>query len=503
MANGIETAPPGLRRIIIVGGGTAGWLSAAMLSAQLSSRLFHIEVIESEEIGTIGVGESTIPPFVRLLQKLGIDEQDFVARTQGCYKLGIEFEGWREHKHRYFHPFGAVGRNIRDHEFYQCWLKANQEQQVPPLMAFSPCAVMAQAQRFYSTQPAGVPAMGASYALHMDATLAVAYLRRYAEGRGVVGREGKVVGAQRKDNGHIANLQLEQGQTVEGDFFFDCTGFRALLSEGELGVGYDHWAYMPCDRSVSIKTRPLAPIVPYTRATARKSGWSWKIPLRSSTGQGYVFSSRHSSDAQAKSMLLSNLGAERITDPKIVGFRPGKRREPWKHNCLAVGLSAGFLEPLESTSIHLIARGVEFFLRYFPDGNCDPALAREYNRRMGADFEEVRDFILLHYALSERRDTAFWRDCAQLEVPDSLRERIALFKARGAMRDGVDELFRATSWQAVFEGMGVRPRSYNPRLDSLSADVLTRELRNTRRAIQTLVKSAPSYEEVLLGGSLP
>lgn len=492
---GGESQP--LRKIVIVGGGTAGWLTAAMLAAQRPPSLYQIQLVESQEVGIIGVGESTIPPFVRLLQKLGISEREFVHRTQGCYKLGIRFEQWQGPRHHYFHPFGTIGRHIDQHDFYQCWLKAQSEGEAPPLMDFSPCAALAKEGGFYPLSPGHKPA-GASYALHMDAALAVDFLRDYAQDKGVERQLGTVKGTRRSANGHIECLELANGEMLPGDFFIDCTGFRSLLIGEAAGEDFEDWSdFMPCDRAVAVKTEATQPLVPYTRAIARKAGWSWRIPLRSSSGHGYVYSSRHSSDAEAKSALLRDLDAPRISDPKTIEFKPGKRRHVWKHNCLAVGLSAGFLEPLESTSIHLIARGIEFFLRYFPDRDCDPALAREYNRRISADFEEIRDFILLHYVTSKRRDTAFWRDCAERPMPESLRERLALFKARGLVREGLDPLFRATSWQAVFEGMGIRPRHYHPKLEGLDHKELLHELLKTRRAVQALAKAVPSHEQVL------
>lgn len=487
-----------LRHIVIVGGGSAGWITAAMLAAQLPAERCRIELVESDDISMIGVGESTLPPFVRLLQKLGIDERDFVEQTQGCYKLGIQFEDWRACQQSYFHPFGQIGRAIHNQDFYQCWLKAVRLGEASPLMAYSPCAALAQAQRIHTPASSNGLSSGASYALHIDAALAVDYFRRYAIERGVQHRIAKVVGAERRGNGHIAALHLATGETLGGDFFMDCTGFRARLIEGELGAGYEDWSdSLLCDRSVFVKTEVKGPLVPYTRAIARQAGWGWRIPLRNSTGHGYVYSSRHCTDAQAKSTLMRHLDALRINDPRVVSFRPGYRPQAWTHNCLAVGLSSGFVEPLESTSIHLIARSVAFFLRYLPGRDCHPALAREFNRRMRADFEEVRDFILLHYVTSERRDSAFWRDCAELPIPDSLRERIELFRASGLLRDGVDELFRATSWQAVFEGMGIRPERCSPALEGMSTEVLHRALRSTQAAVQSVVQTGLRHEQVL------
>jgi tryptophan 7-halogenase len=487
-----------IKKIVIVGGGTAGWTAAAMLSSHFPPGRCQIEVVESEEIGTVGVGESTLPPFVRLLQKLGINEQDFVQSTQGCYKLGIRFVDWLEQKHSYFHPFGALGRNIGNHDFYQCWLKARQEGPVAPLMAFSPCAAMAEAGRFYQpTRTGGGPAGTASYALHMDAALVTQYLRGYAKAKGVRHTEGRVT-AVTQHTGNIESIRLDSGQTLSADFFIDCTGFSALLIEKALGVGFKDWSeLLPCDRSVSVKAEAGDVLRPYTQATARKAGWSWRIPLRYSTGHGYVYSSRFCSDAQAKSILLKSLDTPRISEPRFIPFTPGHREEMWKGNCLSLGLSAGFIEPLESTSIHLIARGVEFFLRYFPDTDCDPALIREYNRRMSADYEEIRDFILLHYCTSQRTDSDFWNHCRQLPVPDSLQQRIDLFRAQGLLREQLDPLFRPSSWQAVFEGMDIRPRRPAPHTDTLDINTLRQALEQTRAAVKAITTLQPAHEEYL------
>lgn len=485
-----------LRRIVIVGGGTAGWITAAMLGAHLARSHCRVQLIESTEIGILGVGESTIPPFVGLLRKLGINEHAFVQKTDGCYKLGIRFRHWRQCNHEYFHPFGALGQNIEQHDFYHCWLRAQQLGAQHDLLAHSPCAALAKAERFY--QPGLGSELGASYALHVDATLGAQYFREYACSRGIERIEGTVVAAARQQNGHLQSLQLEDGRHIAGDFFIDCTGFSARLIAGELGVAYNDWSsYLPCDRSVSVKTQSVRPYKPFTEANASKNGWLWRIPLKSSTGFGHVYSSQHGTDAEAKSTLFRQLDAQRISDPQYIAFTPGHRRLFWQYNCLSIGLSAGFIEPLESTSIHLIARGIEYFLRYFPNVNCDPVLSAEYNRRMLIDFEEIRDFVRLHYCIKERRDSSFWRALAQQPLPDSLAQRIELFKSQGLLRPGVDDLFRATSWFSIFEGVGIRPRHYHPRVDDLEPTHLQNHLAAQREAVRTLVKNAPTVDDIL------
>jgi len=495
----MNTSMNPLKKIVILGGGTSGWIAASMLAAHLKRELCEIELVESDEIGSIGVGESTIPPVVRLITSLGIDEEEFIRETQACYKLGIKFVDWRAKNQSYFHPYGALGKRIGSQDFYQCWLKSTMEGEHYNLQDFSPCAVMAAQERFFPpAQAMNTPIGGAGYAVHLDAKLVAAYLRRYAEARGVIRSEGNCVNVLRKDNGFIDALELSDGRKIHGDFFIDCSGFKALLIEKALGVEFEDWSnYLPCDRAIVVKTEVAGSRMPYTTATARKAGWAWRIPLRNGTGHGYVYSSKFCSDAEAKTTLLKNLDAPRINDPRVISFNTGRRKEFWKGNCLALGLSGGFIEPLESTAIHLIARGMDFFLRFFPDADCEPSLQREYNRRMGADFEEVRDFIVLHYCATERDDSDFWRWCKTMELPESLRERIDLFKGHGILREDNDELFRSTSWQSVFEGMGIRPQKYSPRVDNLDFDQINETLKLARSAIFNMVKSLPTHDAYL------
>lgn len=491
-----------IQKFVIVGGGTSGWLAASMLCQHLKRELCEIELIESDEIGTIGVGESTVPPFVGLIQRLGIDENEFIRAVDGTYKLGIKFVGWHQRSDSYFHPFGVIGKPIGNHDFYQCWLKARSQGDTSNLQDFSPCNVMAEQGRFFHPAKArNTPIGGANYALHVDALLVAQYLRKYSEERGLKRTEGKVVEVTRREDGFVSSVTLEDGRQIAGDFFIDCTGFKALLIGKTLGVDSVDWShYLPCDRAVVCKTGNKGALSPYTRATAQPAGWSWRIPLQHRVGNGYVYASRFCTDATARATLLKTLDAPVLDEPRLIPYQTGHRHEFWKHNVLSVGLSSGFIEPLEATSIHLIARGIDFFLRYFPDKDCEQALVREYNRRMIADFEEVRDFIVLHYAATARDDTPFWQWCKQIPQPDSLRERIELFKAHGAMREGVDELFRASSWQSVFEGMGIRPASPSPRVDNLDYATIEQTLRNAKAAIAGMVEHLPTHEQFLQTG---
>jgi tryptophan 7-halogenase len=488
-----------ISRIVIVGGGTSGWLAASMLCHHFKRELCQIDLIESQEIGTIAVGESTVPPFVGLIQRLGIDVQEFIRATDATYKLGIQFVGWHQRHKKYFHPFGVIGRSIGNHDFYQCWLKARAHGDTSALLDFSPCNVMAENGRFFPPAEArNTPIGGANYALHVDAQLAARYLRGYAEARGLRRLEGRVGEVRQRDNGFIRSVTLTDGREIQGDFFIDCTGFNGLLIGKALGVGCVDWSnYLPCDRAIVTKTASQKPLLPMTRATAQPAGWSWQIPLQHRMGQGYVYSSQFCSDAAAKSTLMRGLGGSALDDPRIIPFTTGHRKEMWKHNCLSVGLAAGFVEPLEATSIHMIARGIDFLLRYFPDRDCNPALIREYNRRMVADYEEIRDFIVLHYSATARDDSPFWQWCKGIKAPDSLQERIDLFKGHGALREGVDELFRGSSWQSVFEGMGISPSVYCQRVANMEYAEIAAVLTTAKSAIAGMVAHLPTHEEFL------
>jgi tryptophan halogenase len=488
-----------ISKIVIVGGGTSGWLAASMLSHHFKRELCAIQLIESEEIGTIAVGESTVPPFVNLIQRLGINEREFIRATEATYKLGIQFVGWHQRNQKYFHPFGVIGRSIGAQDFYQCWLKARAHGDTSSLLDFSPCNVMAESGRFFPPSEArNTPIGGANYALHVDALSVARYLRAYAEARGLNRVEGKVTRVMQRDDGFIRSVMLADGREIQGDFFIDCTGFRGILIGQALKVASVDWSnYLPCDRAIVTKTASQKPLLPLTRATAQPSGWSWQIPLQHRMGQGYVYSSGFCSDAQAKSTLMRSLGGTALEDPRVIPFSTGHRKEFWKHNCLSIGLASGFVEPLEATSIHMIARGMDFFLRYFPDRDCDTALIREYNRRMLSDYEEIRDFIVLHYSATARDDSPFWQWCKNISLPDSLQERIELFKGQGALREGVDELFRGSSWQSVFEGMGIRPSAYSRRVENMDYAEIAAALATAKTAIAGMVAHLPTHEQFL------
>ena len=460
------------KRIVIVGGGSTGWIAAAALGKQLKPELYAVTLVESSAIGTIGVGEAVIPPFVNFIRNLGLDEQDFIRRTQASFKLGIKFQDWLRPGQAYFHHFGALGRTLDGHDFLQCWLKAKSQGDDTPLMDYAPAAVMAKHHRFYLPfkMPKGSPFADANYAFHFDAALVAKYLRDYAQARGVVRVDARVEQVQVAADDTIRSITLDSGESLSADLFLDCSGFRGLLIGDALKVEYQSWKqYLPCDRAVALQTEGARDIPPYTLATARDAGWTWRIPLQHRVGNGYVFSADHCSDDEAVQTLLNAVAGEPLHEPRVIPFKTGMRKQLWKGNCVTLGLAGGFLEPLESTAIHLVTRGVQFLLELFPrmdsDGNEWRDLATEYNNRMAYDYKEIRDFIILHYCTTQRNDTAFWRDRQLSPIPDSLVEKIQLFAARGEVRIGGDNLFKIPSWQAVFTGMEVIPKTYHPFVD--------------------------------------
>jgi len=488
-----------LGKIVIVGGGTSGWLAASMLCHHLKRELCEIELVESEELGTIGVGESTVPPFVGLIQRLGIDEQEFIRATDGTYKLGIKFVGWHQRSDSYFHPFGVIGKPIGNHDFYQCWLKARAEGNTSALQDFSPCNVMAEQGRFFHPSKArNTPIGGANYALHVDALLVTKFLRKYAEERGLKRTEGKVVEVGQRADGFIESVTLASGAQVQGDFFIDCTGFKSLLIGKTLGVDNVDWSnYLPCDRAVVCKTENKGALLPYTRATAQPAGWSWRIPLQQRVGNGYVYSSRFASDATAKATLLRSLDSACIEEPRLIPYTTGHRRQFWKNNCLSLGLSSGFIEPLESTSIHLVQSGIAHLLANFPTLTFEQAEIDRYNRVIGYEYERVRDFIVLHYHATQRDDAELWNYCRTMSVPDSLQEKYEIFRSRGRVFRENEELFNDTSWFAVMIGQNVRPRSYDPVAEVLSLEETRRRLRQIGGAIAKSADYMPTHEQFI------
>ena len=458
-----------VKRIVIVGGGTAGWVAASILARALPGPSVGITLVESPDIATVGVGEATIPPFVDLLAFLGIDQRDFMRNTQATFKLGIRFENWLSPEKSYWHPFGTLGQAVNRRPFLHAWHRARSEGLKPQLDEFSACARLADRGQFLDGA-AGARA-GVKHALHFDAALVARYLRSYATTLGVQRLERTVLGATQRDDGFLTALQLDGGDLLEGDLFLDCSGFQALLIERTMATGWTDWSgLLPCDSAIVAPSHADATPAPFTRAIAQEAGWRWRIPLQHRTGEGYVYCSGAVSHEMAQSAFLSGFAGKPLAEPRLLRFRTGRRDRLWSRNCVAIGLSSGFLEPLESTSIHLATSGVFALLEHFPDLDFDPGNIDAYNDRLIEELERARDFLVLHYCLNRRVGSDFWRQMRDLAIPDSLRERIDLYRATGRIRPRPGELFNDLSWFYVLEGMGVRPQSYDPLLDVIPAE---------------------------------
>ncbi len=494
-----------INEVVIVGGGTAGWMAAAALSRFLNNGTTKLVLIESDEIGTIGVGEATIPPLRRFNDLLGIDESAFLRATQGTFKLGIEFVDWGALGHRYFHPFGRFGQDIHGVEFHQLYLRERSRRRTPDISAYCANAVAAKRGRFVRpAQGPQHPERDLNYAFHFDATLYARFLRQYAEANGVTRIEGNIVDvALSAERGFVASLTLADGRRIAGELFIDCSGFRGLLIEKALQTGYEDWSHwLPCDRALAVPSERSGPLLPYTRSTASTAGWQWRIPLQHRTGNGHVYSSGHMSDAEAEATLLANLDSQPLAQPRKLAFTAGRRRRAWNRNVVALGLASGFVEPLESTSIHLIQQGIARLLALFPDKRFLPIESSEYNRFMQTDFEDVRDFIVLHYKLTERTDARFWNDCRAIQVPDSLAARMELFLAKGRCLQAAEPVFGSTSWIAVMLGQKADPGGYDPIVDALDEGRISLELQRMSRSISDTVERMPPHERFIADSCL-
>lgn len=483
--------------IVIVGGGTAGWMTAASLSRFLDRR-YRIQLIESDEIGTVGVGEATIPQIKLFNMALGLDEDDFLRSTQGTFKLGIQFLDWVRPGHSYIHAFGPVGRALGLLPFHPYWLRYNAEGGGEGLAAFSLNATAALANKFErQNKPASASLADLVYAFHFDASLYAQYLRRYAQARGVVRVEGRIERAkQRPHDGFIESVMLADGREIAGELFIDCSGFRGLLIEQTLETGYEDWSHwLACDRAVAVPCARGGEFTPYTRATARAAGWQWRIPLQHRTGNGYVYCSRHVSDDEAAATLLANLDGEALADPRPLRFMAGKRKKFWNRNCVAIGLASGFLEPLESTSIHLIQTGIARLLAFLPKHGFAQADIDEFNRQSDFEIERIRDFLILHYKTNQRTDSAFWRDCREMPIPEELEHKIAVFAGSGRVTRYHDELFSEFGWLQVLLGQEIRPRSYHPIADQLSDAELAEYMGMIRAVIRREVAAMPTHAQ--------
>lgn len=477
-------------RIVVAGGGTAGWMAAAALARTLGP-VATVTLVESEAIGTVGVGESTIPPLVTYNRLLDIAEADFMRATQATFKLGIAFENWKAQGERYFHSFGGTGRDHWSAGFQHFWLHGLSRGHTAPYDDYSLELMAAQAGRF-----AHLPDGRMNYAYQLDSARYAAFLRGLAQADGATRIEGRIAHVELDgESGAIAALHLDGDRRVEGDLFLDCTGFRALLIEGALHAGFDDWSHwLPCDRAIAVQTASVRPPVPYTRAIAHDAGWQWRIPLQHRQGNGIVWCSRYLSEDQALERLLSSVEGQVLTEPNRIRFTTGARRRQWVKNCVAVGLSGGFMEPLESTSIHLIQRAVLRILRLLPVGQRpDPADIAEFNEQQMTDMLQIRDFLILHYKATARRDSAFWRHCAGMEVPESLAHRIDLFARTGRVFRKNDELFAENSWVQVMMGQGIVPAGHHPVAGKLRDEELERLLAGLRREVAETVRGLPGH----------
>lgn len=489
-----------IRKILIVGGGSAGWMTAAALSKILREGYAEITLVESDAIGIVGVGEATIPQMGTFNRTLGLDENDFVRRTKGTFKLGIEFVDWGAKGDRYLHPFGPYGLNMEGVSFHAYFIKNHPDQSSDALAAYSLEATAARAGRFMRPVNAGnSPLSRTAYAFHFDASLYARYLREQAEGRGVTRVEGRITDVSlRPDDGFVRAVTLEDGRELEADLFIDCSGFRGLIIEQALHAGYHDWSHwLPTDRAAAVPCKSVKPLIPYTRSTAREAGWQWRIPLQHRIGNGYVYSSSHISDDQAAETLLANLDGAPLADPRVIRFTAGHRKRFWTKNCIAIGLAAGFLEPLESTAIYLIQSGVARMMQMFPTRNFNEADIDRYNRLMTFEFERIRDFLILHYHATTRDDSPFWDYVRTMPIPDYLEEKIRLYKSCGRVFRENEELFNDTSWFAVMNGQNLRAADYDPVADILSGEETASRLTHIRETIATCAEHMTPHEEFI------
>lgn len=488
-----------IESIVIVGGGTAGWIAAASMARLLGSAV-KITLVESEAIGTVGVGEATIPQIRRLNSVLGLDENEFVRETQGTFKLGIEFNDWGHIGERYLHTFGDAGMNLASLHFHHYWLRARSEGSDAGLWDYSLHHKAAYAHKFGRLDRVGNTSMtGLAYAFHFDAGLYARYLRKHAEANGVARVEGKVIDVDlAPDNGFIQSVRLESGESLSGDLFIDCSGFRGLLIGQALDVGYQDWSqWLPCNSAMAVGCETTTPLLPYTKATAHEAGWQWRIPLQHRTGNGHVFSDGFTTEERVTETLLENLDGAPLSDPKRLRFTTGRREKFWHKNCVSLGLSSGFLEPLESTSIHLIQSNVSKLIELFPDRTFDAANEAEYNRQVSHEYELIRDFLILHYHRTDREDSEFWRYCKNMSVPASLTEKMNLFEGNGLLYKDADDLFRESSWVQVMIGQGLMPKSFHAMANRLSSAQLSRFLSDVQTLIDRATTDLPPHQEFI------
>ncbi|WP_054112511.1 tryptophan halogenase family protein [Marinagarivorans algicola] len=481
-----------VKKVVIAGGGTAGWITAAALSSQLG-RLLDITLIESDSIGTVGVGEATIPTHKSFHQLLGIDERQFMKATRATFKLGIAFENWGQQGDRYFHSFGKVGRSTWMGHFQHMWQYANEKGLCGDIDDYCLELQAAEAGKFSLSDKANI-----NYAYHLDAGLYAKFLRDFSEKRGVKREEGKINNVSLCVNtGFIESLTLDNGQLISGDLFIDCTGFKGILIGSALNVELEDWRHwLPVNRALAVQTTLTEEVQPYTRSMAHEAGWQWRIPLQNRIGNGFIYSNDHMSDDQAYAGLMANIQGDTVSDPKLIHFSTGKRKYQWYKNCVSLGLSSGFLEPLESTSIHLIQVGITRLIQMFPFDGVNDALRSRFNDVSNAELTSIRDFLIAHYKLNKRPEN-FWRERAELDLPDSLQQRLDLYKASAIAYQDDSDLFRVDSWNQVLRGQGLRSEGYHKMGYLVSDAELKRALADLKSSIEKTVNAMPKHTEFL------
>ena len=489
-----------VRRVVIVGGGSAGWMAAAALSRLSGKGVIDVTLIESEEIGIVGVGEATIPHIRVFNGLLGLDENAFMRATKATFKLGIEFVDWVRPGHRYFHSFGSYGRPIQAMSFHQYWLRLKAMGEGGDLDDYSLCCAAAAERKF--ARPGGDPRSILStinYAFHFDAALYGRWLRGYAEAHGTIRREGRIRHvALRAEDGFIEAVELEDGTRIAADLFIDCSGFRGLLIQEALGTGYQDWSHwLPANRAVAVPCASDGPPLPYTRSTARKGGWQWRIPLQHRIGNGYVYSSAYLSDDEAAATLLANLDGEVLADPRQLRFTTGRPTQFWNKNCVTLGLASGFMEPLESTSIHLVETAISRLIALFPDKSFRQADIDEYNRYTISEYEHIRDFLILHYHANQRAGEPLWDYMRDLDLPESLRSRIEVFRGAARFLRFGEQLFGESNWTAVMLGQEITPQTYNLIADAIPIDQLRAEADKIRTMVRDAVSAMPTHAQTL------
>ena len=487
-----------VKHVIVVGGGTAGWISAALL-AKILGKSINITLVESEQIGIVGVGEATIPPMVSFNQALDIDEKTFIRETKATIKLGIEFENWCQQGDAYMHAFGTVGKNFPFCDFHHFWVKSQQLGLKSNYWDFSLNYQAAHKNKFSHLNQMEGNLPGLSYAYHFDAGLYAKFLRSLAEKMGVKRLEGIVERVDvSKNSGFVTSIELKGGHQVAGDLFLDCTGLQSLLIGKTLNTGFEDWSHwLPCDKAIAVASESALPIKPYTRAIAHHAGWQWRIPLQHRTGNGIVYSSKYMSDEQAKAHLLANLEGKSLAEPKLIPFKTGRRLKQWNKNVVSIGLSSGFLEPLESTSIHMIQTAIIRLIKHFPTQGIKQIEIDSFNQQAKTEIEKIRDFIILHYKLTKRTDSEFWQMCGQMEVPDSLMQKMKLFKHTGKVFREQDELFAEVAWQQVMLGQDLMPDDIHPIANSISKEQVEDLLSNLKVIIDRNVDKLALHQDFI------